>query len=282
MTDEEKKDSNVGSLAFPIFILNVVVLANTTREGFIQVFHSNGETFYLYNQISTWCTLGLFVLSILTACGVVGSSAANDGEVGWFGMICGSVALLALVAYLVTCIVFVGIMWYNDPEHTFLGYKKYWSEGATDFTSKVSLVDSNAANRTLTSLRGGNNEIALGRRLAETGGLVEWPYVMYDVLARISGFGMFFIDTAVGVMLVGGLFSLICCREQKQTSHTFTTGTGRDTFTTGTGRDTFTTGTGRATFSTHSGSRPVVVSAGGRTPVVANGQLGLVAGSGNV
>lgn len=264
MTDGEKKDSNVGSLAFPIFILNVVVLANTTREGFIQVFHSNGETFYLYNQISTWCTLGLFVLSILTACGVVGSSAANDGEVGWFGMICGSVALLALVAYLVTCIVFVGIMWYNDPEHTFLGYKKYWSEGATDFTSKVSLVDSTAANRTLTSLRGGNDEIALGRRLAETGGLVEWPYVMYDVLARISGFGMFFIDIVVGVMLLGGLFSLICCRERNQASNAYTTDTGRGTFATNTSRDVF---------STHGGGRPVVVSAGGRTPVVANGRL---------
>ena len=234
MSDEEKKNSNVGSLAFPIFICNVIVLANTTREGFNLYCGGIGEVYWLTNQILTWGSLTLTVMGILTACGVIGS-VASDGEVGWCAMICGSVTLLAVVAYLLTVMVLVGMMWYKDPEHTFLGYGAGWTG------------------------------------LVCSGG--SWAYQMAEVLnGRITPFGVFFIDIAVGVMLLGGLCALICCRKKEQTP------TANSQF------GTFTTGTGRNAYSTHaSAGKPVVVSAGGRTPVVANGQLGLMtAGPGNV
>ena len=59
-TDSEKNKNN--NFGFIIFILNVIVLANTTKEDFINIFKLNGENYYLLNQINTWGSLSFISL----------------------------------------------------------------------------------------------------------------------------------------------------------------------------------------------------------------------------
>ena len=146
--DDEKKNYN---WTFVIFVLNIIVLANTNREDFMSVFKENGETYYLCNQITTWGTLAFWVLSIFVACGLIGGEVSGSDNT--MCILCSaSILLFCSLAYLVVAIVFMCIIWSHDPEHTFLGYNKFWTEGATSFTTGPSLVNTSLHGRLLSSI----------------------------------------------------------------------------------------------------------------------------------
>lgn len=149
-SDDENENKNY-NWTFVVFVLNVIVLANTTREDFMSVFKENGETYYLCNQITTWGTLAFWVLSLLVSCGLIGREVSgNDNS---FCVLCSaSILIFCSFAYLVVGVVFMCIIWSNDPEHTFLGYNKFWTEGATSFTTGPSLVNTSLNGRLLSSI----------------------------------------------------------------------------------------------------------------------------------
>ena len=255
MSESEDNDKNKnGNLTFIIFILNVIVLANTTKDDFMKVFIDNGENYYLYNQISTWGTLAFVIFTILFGCVIIAQSSDNSSTCAFIGS---SILTLASIGLMITSLVFFGIFWYNDPQHTIPVYNKFWTEGATHFPTNQISVNS-TFNRQLissiqnnTNLRGGevysliNENImnytntsvwpnhlssqmtiafhefkhnnVFSRRLTETD-IVHWPYVMNDVLIRISSFGVFILFIVLGLFILFSSCTYLCCNNSKKDS----------------------------------------------------------------
>ena len=154
MSDTEEKDKKKDNTwCIVMFILNVIVLANTSHQHFIEVFSENGENYYIYNQIATWSTLGLWILTIIVSCGMIASRVSDNDGIEIFGGLCGSVLVFATVGILVTSIIYMGIIWNNDPDHTLPFYNKFWTEGATAFPNNNLVVNSTLHRRLVNTFR---------------------------------------------------------------------------------------------------------------------------------
>jgi len=201
MSNEEKSGSgSASSLPFILFVLNCIIVANTTKDDFGLVI-DGGEDFYSFHltcMIASIC----MIVCILGLGWLAGVSAMSGNEscsrlTGILGGVMG-LGLLVLVAVQYWK---MGVIWDRHPHHTIMFYRDFWTDGLTHFGS---------VGRELV----GCGKVSMAsnvRRLAEFSG-PHWPYVMSDVVARIYGFCMMLVPVILGIVACCGGTAVGCGR----------------------------------------------------------------------
>lgn len=185
--DRKTKATSSGlSMSLVMFVLNIVVLHNTTVDGFHQVM-SHGDQYHEFHKVMMWTAISMalmFVVLIWLWCVMMCSENERCARCtgGW-----GTLTLASLVSVLILQYVKMGEIWHSDPKHTMFWYGPYWSEGITHFPDNASLV------LNTTNLRGVNATLAGDP-------LPHWPYIMSDVVIRIYGFMLMFLTVVLGML----------------------------------------------------------------------------------
>ena len=190
--DSKKNTQSSGAgLSLVMFILNVIIIQNTTRSGFEQVM-PYGDEYYSYHLYMMWASIGMMIMYLMLlfmgCCGVVNKS---DGFMYCAGA-CSVLFLVGLLVVIILQFVKMGELWDKDPEHTMPWYKSYWSEGITHFpTSNITHFPTGNS-----TLRGGN--------VVSSEVLKHWPYDMSDVVVRIYGFLLMVCSVIFGLLAFCG------------------------------------------------------------------------------
>jgi len=198
--DSNSKEAASGgglSMSVVLFVLNIVILYNTTLEGF-QLVMPHGTQYHDFHTAMLWASVTMIILfGILVWLSCVTICSENDRlsvfTSGW-----GVLTILGILAMGILQYVKLGELWHTDPDHTMFWYGSYWSEGVTHFPDNATVV-------VKPNLRGVNATV-----YHET--LPHWPYVMSDVVVRIYGFLLMFITVMLGLIVCCGGTAYGCSR----------------------------------------------------------------------
>lgn len=187
MSSQENGDKN-GSLSLPfvLFILNIVVIANTTKDNFNTLGYSLYYDFQLFNLIIIGVFFGYYIIYMIGQVKVVTDENKKLSLLLNIGMI----SLIA--SYMIVTLYYMGEIWHQDPRHSIFFYPEYWKESVMDF----SCLNVTQLNTTL------NNHLRKGQvcRVYDK----KWAYIMSDVVIRIYSFIIMMILSIV-------LPIIVCC-----------------------------------------------------------------------
>ena len=125
MSEENQSQSSQLGFNFVIFILAIVVVANTDKDEWHALDY---QTYYNFMIL----TLFASCMAIFTIC-ITGSGAVYSEHT--FGKICMTLGVVLSFLVLLVFYLFICMIWHHDPNHTILFYKEFWSE----FSFKVSV-----------------------------------------------------------------------------------------------------------------------------------------------
>jgi hypothetical protein len=185
MASLERKNNTVSYIPLILFVCNVLVLTNTNRDYFRQM---GKLDYYTFNQYSIWCSIGLFIETMIL------------GWYGWLSIIRNRDGLetkikrvygLCLVGMLICLIIIYSVLapiWSDDPTHSLPFYNNFWSDSVMD----IKMVTNSTQ---LSPLRGGNSNHDIYNK--------QWAYILADIIVRFWGI----IMMAIPIVL---LITIIC------------------------------------------------------------------------
>ena len=188
MTESDSNNSKGGTLSLPfiLFILNIVVIANTSRNNFKSLGHELYYDFELFNLVIIGVFFAYFIIY------TIGQVAAATNENKTLIFILNIGMLVVGLSYIVTTLYYMGSIWHEDPKHSILYYEEYWKESVMDFRC----LNTTQLNTNLTqSLRNGNVCRVYDKK---------WAYIMSDVVVRIYSFILIILFSIV-------LPIIVCC-----------------------------------------------------------------------
>lgn len=178
-SSDESNKSNGGALSLPfvLFILNIVVIANTSRDDFKALGHELYYQFEFFNLVGLVVFFAYFIIYI---CGQAGAAATENQRLSLILNIGMGVLIVSLIT---TTLYYMGSIWHGDPNHSILYYPEYWKESVMDFschnTTDVVKTDCRVYDK-------------------------KWAYVMSDVVVRIYSF-LFMILFSIVLPII------VCC-----------------------------------------------------------------------
>ena len=209
--DNQKATKNGCSMSVVLFVLNIVILHNTTTSGFQSVMPHGDKyhDFHVAMMIAASVMMGMFMVLLWLGCIHVCSDGGRCtiAVATWT-----SLTLLGIVAVLIMQYTRMGKIWHVDPQHTLFWYNSYWTEGITNFTNVM-----NVTNVTMQHMT--NSSVNLrGSGIVPVEDLPHWPYVMSDVVVRIYGFLLMSVCVIVAILGCCGGSAWACTRGSKSTS----------------------------------------------------------------
>lgn len=161
--DDNKSNGSSGSLIG--LILWGVVLANTSSE----VYDLLDKQWYYNLAINNTIGFGIiFAAAMITMC-----SFFSECEL--ISRCLGGITILAAVGLIIANMVYIGLIMDSDIDHTFIGYKDFWSEMAMNFTR---LSDPTIIMPKL-------HPIINATSITTYADTPHWPYMLSDILVRI-------------------------------------------------------------------------------------------------
>jgi hypothetical protein len=192
-TKNDDKKSNGTCESLIGLILWGVVLGNTSSE----VYDLLDKQWYYKLAINNTVGFGIiFAAAMLTMCSVA-------GECDVISKCLGGITVLGGVGLVIANMVYIGLIMDADIDHTFIGYKDFWSDGAMNFTR---LSDPNVIMPT-------PHPIINATSITTYADTPHWPYVLSDVLVRIctgSLMVVLFVGAFFGVVMGGGFLCSKC------------------------------------------------------------------------
>lgn len=192
MSESENNSNNSSGFNLVLFILNIVVIANSKREIYQDLGTESYYNFILCMLIISCLGLGF---NILTCFGVCLSLGVNREKAKSSGcLIVVPVLLVLLVVGVILAIYyFMGVIWDEHPTYSVLFYKQYWSELLTKFS-----------------------------RLP-TGVKVEkrWAYSMAEILVRIYSFIMIMFTIFIAPVLACLGVVAVCNKKSDNSNSVF-------------------------------------------------------------
>lgn len=120
MSEENQSQSSQLTLNFVIFILAILVVANTEKD---EWFALDYQTYYYFIVFSLFASSIMIFTTCMTCTGVLCAENA-----------CGKIFIAMAVALpflvLVVYYVFICMIWHHDPNHTILFFKEFWTEAS--------------------------------------------------------------------------------------------------------------------------------------------------------
>lgn len=190
--DSSKSSETKGSLIG--LILWSVVLANTESEVYDLLDKQWYYKLVINNTIGFASILGGLMF---TMCGVAWKLKKCASFVG-------GITTIAAFGIIITNLVYIGLIMHADIEHTFIGYKAFWRNGAMNFTR---LEDPNI-------IIPSPHAIINSTTVPSYTDTPHWPYIFSDILVRVcSGALMIIIFIMVfGLVLLAGSAIQSKCR----------------------------------------------------------------------
>lgn len=121
-TSSSSSSNSFWGLAF--LVCNIIVLANTERDVFQQLNHVSYYDFIVFSLVLI-CYSYIYLI-VLCCC----SASINDNNsncVIYFTQLFSGLSFLGL---LICTYTFMGKVWHEDPNHSVLFYREYWSKEA--------------------------------------------------------------------------------------------------------------------------------------------------------
>jgi len=158
--DTNSSSSSAGSVvSTALFICSIIVLANVDPNEYNQIRHIAYYNFIL--MLPCLLAGGAVLMCCITA------SSMSSGKINWPAF------YLLFLSVFIIILTFMGMVWHNDPRHSIIFYKEFWTENALVF---------------------------------ETPPKHAWAYVMGDIIIRIESVSIMIICFVMGL---GGLCT--CC-----------------------------------------------------------------------
>jgi len=196
MTEEdEKSETSGGSLCFILLVLNIIIKSNTSPELFSQII-PHGDYFSEFHDYMIGCSAALW-LSLLLVMWLSCYSITVNCDPTKF-------VLIPLITMLITTILQywqMGRIWHVAPKHTLFFYNPFWTEGLCNFSQNTTDTLPIQLNETGKVYSSETDDIS---------NVVQWPYVMSDVIVRIYSFCLMLIPVIAGI-LFGCYGSAACC-----------------------------------------------------------------------
>ena len=128
MSEENQSQSSLLTLNFVIFILAILIVANTEKEEWLALDYQ----MYYY----------LIVFSLLASSTMIFTTCMTCTGVLCVENVCGKIfiAIATALPFLVLVIyyVFICMIWHHDPNHTILFFKEFWTEASFTVVAKKS------------------------------------------------------------------------------------------------------------------------------------------------
>ena len=129
MSEENQLQSSQLGLNFVIFILAILIVANTEKEEWLALDYQMYYYFIVFSLVAssmiifTSCIACTGILCVESACGKI------------FIAIAMALPFLVLVVFYV----FICMIWHHDPNHTILFFKEFWTEASFTIIAKKSM-----------------------------------------------------------------------------------------------------------------------------------------------
>lgn len=120
MTEEQPNNNQVLGPNIILFILSIVIIANVDKKVFDEIDY---QTYYNLIAMMLYSTVAIFISSIVLCLSIV---CADNTCCKLIQLIVSSLPLLFLILFMV----FIGMIWHHDPNHTVLFYPEFWTEWA--------------------------------------------------------------------------------------------------------------------------------------------------------
>ena len=128
MSEENQSQSSLLSLNFVIFILAILIVANTEKE---EWFALDYQTYYYFIVFSLLASSTIIFTTCIACTGMLCVESA-----------CGKIfiAMATVLPFLVLVVfyVFICMIWHHDPNHTILFFKEFWTEASFIVVAKKS------------------------------------------------------------------------------------------------------------------------------------------------
>lgn len=128
MPENESNNNSSSIIPFVCFIIGILVLANTSIDTWDEVGHQCYINYILF-------TLSASLAVIVLICGGVCLTMCSKNET-----LLSCIGFSVPVIFLLTAYALMGIIWHEDPEHSVLFYKEFWTEWAFDIPKGTSGV----------------------------------------------------------------------------------------------------------------------------------------------
>ena len=128
MSEENQTQSSQLTLNFAIFILAILIVANTEKE---EWFALDYQTYYYFIVFSLLASSTMIFTTCMTCTGVLCAENAC-------GKMFIAIAMALPFIVLVIFYVFICMIWHHDPNHTILFFKKFWTEASFTVVAKKS------------------------------------------------------------------------------------------------------------------------------------------------
>lgn len=131
MSEENQSQSSQSSqlgLNFVIFILAILIVANTEKE---EWFALDYQTYYYFIVFSLLASSTILFTSCISCTGML-CVESTCGKI--FIAIAMALPFLVLVVFYV----FISMIWHHDPNHTILFFKEFWTELSFTVVAKKS------------------------------------------------------------------------------------------------------------------------------------------------
>lgn len=199
-SSDNTNSTRSASTTLTLGILWIIVYAKTNYDDFKILGNSH---YYSLSEIMTWFFVAIWSSTLLIAIMVTVGSCYEDYCIGrWLIALSGATGVIFVfggIAMFITQFVYLCLIMNDDPNHNFLGYKEFWSEGTLNWTNFESL------NSTI------HPSVAPSEHTMPSS---KWPYEMADIIVRIqwaAGMVFLFILAVFGVCGGGAyLASKIC------------------------------------------------------------------------
>lgn len=127
-SDNNNNNNTSSVINFACFIIGILVLANTSLDTWDEVGHKCYIDFIILTISATFSVIVLICGGVcLTMC------SKNETLLSCIGFSVPMIMLLSAYALM-------GIIWHEDPEHSVLFYKEFWTEWAFDIPKGTSGV----------------------------------------------------------------------------------------------------------------------------------------------
>ena len=210
---EENSGNSGNFMTLVLFILNIIIVTNTSHDDFELVI-SDGGLFYQFHKCMMWFSIStLIALLIFAWLGGVSAISGND-IVGNGSVIFGILTGISILVLIILQYWQMGVLWHRHPEHTLMFYNEFWTDGLTHFPkmNNTQLIESGKL-ETCPDTDGCLIEVVSK----------HWPYVMSDVVVRIYGFILIMIPVILGLITCCFGSMALCGRLFKKNSSTPTT-----------------------------------------------------------
>ena len=129
MSKENQSQSSQLTLNFIMFILAILIVANTEKEEWLALDY---QIYYYLIVFSLLASSSMIFTTCMTCTGIL----CVENVLGTMII---SIAMFLPFLVLVIYYVFISMIWYHDPNHTILFFKEFWTEASFTVVAKKSI-----------------------------------------------------------------------------------------------------------------------------------------------